>query len=67
MGYLWDWFLTLNQSRQVGMAACPISEQEIRAFCINRGMRMSLFELDAIRELDRLALKDYSKETENGC
>jgi hypothetical protein len=61
-GYVWDWFISLHNTRQIGMAACPITELEIDAFCRNRGMRMSLFELEAIRTLDRLALTDYSKE-----
>jgi hypothetical protein len=61
-GYVWDWFMSLHNTRQIGMAVCPITEQEIRAFCLNRSMRMSLFELEAIRTLDRFALTDYSKE-----
>lgn len=64
-GYLWDWFISLSHTRQPGFGAAPITEQEIHAFCCNRGMHMSLFELDAIRALDRIALTDYSKEPED--
>jgi hypothetical protein len=67
LGYLWDWFMTLSRTRQQSMTGhCAISELEIDAFCRNRGMRMSLFELEAIRALDDLALTDYSKEKQNG-
>jgi hypothetical protein len=60
---LWDWFITLNNTRQVGFGASPITEQEIQAFCNNRRLRMSLFEIDAIHALDRIALAETNKET----
>lgn len=63
---LWEWFLTLNNTRARGFGASPITEQEIQAFCHNRGMRLSLFEIDAIRTLDRIAMIDYSKEPDDG-
>jgi hypothetical protein len=60
--YLWDWFVSLANSRQSGLAANPITEQEIRAFCENRSMRMCVFEIEAIKRLDRISLTDFSKE-----
>lgn len=55
--------MALSRSRQSGMAANPISEQEILAFCINRNLRLSAFELDALRYLDSIALTDFTKDT----
>lgn len=54
--YLWDWFLRLNRSRQSGMGISGISNQEIKAFCELRNIRMSVFELDAIEQLDEIAM-----------
>jgi hypothetical protein len=62
LGYLWEWFLLLSRTRQQGMGPSPITEHEINAFCRNRGLRMSLFELDAIRLLDSIAMSDLSKD-----
>ena len=58
MQYLWQWFLALNNARSSGMAPNPISHQEIKAFCELRGIRMSLFEMDALQALDSVALTD---------
>jgi hypothetical protein len=44
------------------MGISPISEQEIHAFCVNRSMRMAVFEVEAIRQLDRVALTEINKE-----
>lgn len=62
LGYIWEWFVSLSQTRQRGLASSPITEQEINAFCRNRGMRMGTFELEAIRRLDGIAMTDLSKE-----
>jgi hypothetical protein len=66
LGYLWDWFVSLTYTRQAGFGASPITEQEIHAYCCNRGLRMSRFELEAIRELDRIALTEFKKEGKDG-
>jgi hypothetical protein len=57
---LWNWFLALHCARPPGMGFTPILETEIRAFCLNRGIRMSLWEIDAIRALDRVAMDSFS-------
>jgi hypothetical protein len=62
LDYLWDWFISLNNTRQVSMGVSPISEQEIHAFCVNRSMRMAVFEVEAIRQLDRVALTEINKD-----
>jgi len=53
---LWNHFLRLNATRNVGMGTCPITELEIFAFCANRRMRLSTWEIDVIRRLDDIAL-----------
>lgn len=62
IGYLWDIFMQLAQTKQSGMGPSPITESEISAFSRNRGMRLSLFELEAIRHLDAIAISDLSKD-----
>ena len=44
------------------MGISAITEQEIQAFCANRGMRMTVFEVEAIRQLDRVAINELNKE-----
>ncbi|HEX5539896.1 MAG TPA: hypothetical protein VFX01_08935 [Methylophilaceae bacterium] len=60
---MWEWFIKLNNTRSSGMGISGISYQEIKAFCELHGIRMSLFELNAINQLDRIALT-ATKESE---
>lgn len=59
---LWQWFLRLNATRPSGMAPSPISESEIRAFCLNRQMHLELWQLNAIRLLDAVALESTKEQ-----
>ena len=62
---LWQWFLALMRTRQPGMAGPgPISESEIHFFCLNRGIRMERWHLDAIARLDAVSREDHTKPTE---
>jgi hypothetical protein len=65
MGDLWETFITLNQTRPASMAVSAITEQEIRAYCLNRGIALSIFELDAIHMLDGIAMTDFTKDDKN--
>jgi len=58
----WGWFLSLNSSRQVGMAPSPISEIEIESFFRNRRLRPEIWQLDTIRALDRVALESIQND-----
>lgn len=49
---LWCAFKVLHAGRVGEMGLSPIKESEIRAYCLNRGVRFSGWELDAIRALD---------------
>lgn len=58
---LWSWFLALHCARPAGMGMPPILESEIRAFCLNRGIRMTCMEINAIRALDRIAMNSFTE------
>jgi len=56
---VWRWFMTLNGKRQPGMSGpSPISESEIGWFFHNRHITPKGWEIDAIDQLDRVALAD---------
>jgi len=55
LGYVWEWFTKLANTRQVGMSANPIQYQEILAFCQLKNIRMSPFEVDLIIRLDQIS------------
>lgn len=62
---LWFWFGALVRTRQPTMAGPgAITESEIRAFCLNRGIRMEQWQLDAIARLDSASREDHSKPKE---
>lgn len=49
---VWEWFQSLSGTRQSGMAANPISEQEIHFFFKNRKIDYEIWQIEAIRLLD---------------
>lgn len=57
----WSWFLSLNSSRQVGMAVSPIAEVEMESYFRNRRITPQYWQLDLIRALDNVAL-EHSRE-----
>lgn len=62
---LWGWFLALRNTRQPSMTGLgPITESEIHFFCLNRGIRMHLWHLDAIARLDAVSREDHGKPKE---
>lgn len=54
---IWQWFLRLHAGRGRGFGPEPITEQEIGWFFHNRCIRPQMWQLDAIRELDNVALE----------
>lgn len=60
--YIWDWFIKLHNTRQSGMAASPISYQEMLAFSLLYEIKMHEWELDLIKLLDRVALTELQKD-----
>ncbi|WP_442800903.1 phage tail assembly chaperone [Shinella pollutisoli] len=49
--HVWDWFQDLMATRQVGMDECPISYQEIEAYCRLTDTLMRPWEVKAIVSL----------------
>lgn len=59
---LWQRFRRLNEARQIGMnGPAAISEGDIAAFCQNRRLWLSAWELSVIAALDRVALAAREK------
>lgn len=57
---VWEIFLALNQTRNVGMAASGIAFTEIEAYTRLHGVRLTCWELQVIQMFDRLALEASS-------
>lgn len=60
-GYLWGWFVRLNSTRQMGMSANAITEQEIQCYFSNRRITPTAWELDVIASLDQVMLESLKK------
>ncbi len=60
--YVWQWFLRLSAKRQVGMGACPIAWDQIKAFFDLIGVRPLDWELQAIELLDNVWLGSVTTE-----
>lgn len=58
---LWQHYMRLRDSRPVGLAVSAIPETEIRAYCLNRSVRFSGYELRVLRALDNTE-RDQAKE-----
>lgn len=57
-GYqIWDWFMELNTTRQVGMGLSPITYSDMQAFFAMTGERPARWQIAAIRRLDAVVLK----------
>lgn len=55
---VWEWFMKLNQSRQVGMSGpMAVNSAEIVAFFALEGAWPALWELNTIRALDSMTLR----------
>jgi hypothetical protein len=62
--YLWAWFIRLNSTRMstgMGGGKLGISEQEIRAFFLNRQITPRVWEVELIARLDKVALDSQDK------
>jgi hypothetical protein len=58
--YLWHHFSNLTNSRQTGMGMNPITYVEIDAYCRLMKVRLSAFDVSAIKRLDVIALNASS-------
>lgn len=59
---LWQDFISLNQTRQSGMSAQPISYLEIDAYSRLMQKKFSKFDVITIKRLDALSMKEFNKE-----
>jgi len=54
---VWDWFISLDSTRQNGMERQPLSEMEIGWFFRNRKIEVEVWQLDLIRKLDQVSFE----------
>lgn len=57
VGDVWDWFISLDSTRQNGMERQRISEVETGWFFINRRIKPETWQLDLIRKLDAVSFE----------
>jgi len=62
LSYLWDWFQELASARQSGMAANPLTFQEIRAYSKMLCLRIDAWETRVLRRMDETALATWRGE-----
>jgi hypothetical protein len=60
----WNWFLSLNNSRQAGMGMSPISYTEMLSYFTLLQIDPSPEEIDIIKMFDYLAMKAHSDQQE---
>lgn len=60
--YIWDWWLDLNKSRAVGMAACHITYTEISNWSKLLKISITEFEVRCIMDLDSAYLSVGSEQ-----
>lgn len=62
--HVWDAFLRLSSSRSNnGFSANPISYLDIEAYCRLTDSHFSELELDALRQLDSMMIKNFNKDS----
>lgn len=62
---VWHWFLQLNSQRTSnGFGMNPITNQDMWFFFQLEGIEPEPWELNLIRQFDRVALEVYSKQQE---
>lgn len=59
--HVWDWFLSLNQTRNTSLGFSPISYAEIAAFSSLMSIEMDRDEIEALRIIDSIYI-DEMKE-----
>jgi hypothetical protein len=75
--HVWDWFVALNASRQIGMAMNPISHSDIAAFAAGMDVEIRPWEWGLICRVDQAVLPilngpktakaDNETDTEDGA
>jgi hypothetical protein len=58
MSEIWEHYINLANSRQSGMGMNPISYLEIQAYESLMQVKLSVFEVKAIKKLDLIALTE---------
>jgi len=56
--HVWDWFLSLNQTRNTAMGWTPISYTEIAAFSSLMSIEMDRDDIEALRLIDSIYLDE---------
>ncbi|MBS7818817.1 MULTISPECIES: hypothetical protein [Wohlfahrtiimonas] len=56
--HVWDWFLSLNQTRNTVMGRTPISYTEIAAFSSLMSIEMDRDDVEALRLIDSIYLDE---------
>lgn len=62
VAHLWRWFLHLSNRRQSGMAANPISYQEVEALCRRRLVEFTAWEVALLMRLDDAILAIWAEK-----
>lgn len=60
--HIWEWFIDLDETRQVGMGVNPICFTEIQAWSQLNRIDLKPFEVEAIRAIDREYLKHQNSK-----
>lgn len=64
MSEYWQWFLKLNARRPSGMGVSAIPYSEMLAFFSLNGLTPDPYEIEAIELFDKIALKEFSEQSE---
>ena len=62
MEHIWEWFLELSLARPVGYGPTPISFSEIEAYSRLMCVEITPWEVEQLRLIDRLAIKEAGKK-----
>lgn len=61
LGYIWDWYVALDNSRDVGMAMGPITFNSMQSYFTLTKQNPQTWEIDVIKQLDRLSVETRRK------
>ena len=62
LAHCWQWFLDLNNTRQVSMGASAISYTEMKAYFELLQIQVESWEIEVIKMFDRVAMKITSDQ-----
>lgn len=58
MSQIWEHYINLSNTRQSGMGMNPITYLEIQSYEVLMQVKLSVFEVKAIKKLDLIALTE---------